>query len=344
MWVVSDRPASAVLAEAAEVAGYAPSVHNTQPWRWRISGDRMDLLADRRRQLTVADPQARLLTISCGAALHHVVVALAAEGWQAHVQRLEGPDHLVRITLDSRSDVTAEAMRRLQAIRVRHTDRRPVGDTPITAETVDVLRQAASACGIDLHLLTPDQVIELGAASARADRVELLDPQHRHELTYWIGGDRPEGTGIPDSALAEEPPGGPVPGRDFVRAGTLPTGDGTDHDIDRAASYAVLFGMGDEPSDWLRAGEALSACWLAATEHGVSVLPFSAVIEVPATREVLRRLLSGIGYPYLVLRLGIAPDDRPGPPHTPRLPAKQLIESAPPNGDRGRGDARLLDG
>jgi nitroreductase len=312
-----------VLAEAAEVAGYAPSVHNTQPWRWRISGEGMDLFADRERQLTVADPQGRLLTISCGAALHHAVVALAAEGWQARVRRLDGPDHLARITLGRHAEVTAEAMRHLQAIRVRHTDRRPVADTPVTAETVDVLRHAAAAHGIDMHFLKPDQVIELGAASARADRIELLDPQQRHELTYWVGGDRPEGTGIPDSALTTgEPSGGPVPGRDFVRAGTLPTSNGTD----RAASYAVLFGMGDEPGDWLRAGEALSACWLAATERGVSVLPFSAVIEVPATREVLRRLVSGIGYPYLVLRLGIAPDDRPGPPHTPRVPARQLIE------------------
>jgi nitroreductase len=332
VWVVSERSASAVLAEAAEVAGYAPSVHNTQPWRWRINAETMDLLADRERQLAVADPQGRLLTISCGAALHHATVALAAEGWQAKLRCLDGPDHLARITLgphlEATPEVTAEAMRHLQAIRVRHTDRRPVGGTPITTETVDVLRSVAAAYGIDVHLLTPDQVVELGAASAQADRIELLDPQQRQELNYWIGGERPEGTGIPDSALPEEPTGGPIPGRDFVRAGTLPTGEDTGEGTDRAASYAVLFGMGDEPADWLRAGEALSACWLAATERGVSVLPFSAVIEVPATREVLRRLLSGIGYPYLVLRLGIAPDDRPGPPHTPRVPAQQLIEIA----------------
>jgi len=119
VWGVSDRPASAVLAEAAEVAGYAPSVHNTQPWRWRVSGDHMDLFADRERQLAVADPQGRLLTISCGAALHHTVVALAAEGWQAKVRRLDGPDHLARITLGPHAEVTPEAMRHLQAVRVR---------------------------------------------------------------------------------------------------------------------------------------------------------------------------------------------------------------------------------
>ena len=76
----------------------------------------------------------------------------------------------------------------------------------------------------------------------------------------------------------------------------------------------------------LRAGEALSAAWLTATEHGVAVLPFSAVVEAPATRTVLRRLLAGLGHPYLVIRLGLADPDHPGPPPTSRLAPAQTIE------------------
>ena len=319
---MTETSASAVLAQAAEAAGYAPSVHNTQPWRWRVDGDRLDLFADRARQLHIADPAGRLLAISCGAALHHAQVALAAEGWTARIERLPGPDHLARITLGPRTDVTPEAMRHLQAIRVRHTDRRPVGDAPVTAETIDVLRRTAAGHGIDVHLLKPDQVIELSVACARADRIGLMDPEQRQELAYWVGGERAAGTGVPDSALPRTAPEGMVPGRDFVRLGTLETGHGTD----RAATYALLFGQGDEPVDWLRAGEAMSACWLAATELGVSVLPFSAVIEVFTTRETLRGMLSFLGYPLLVLRLGIMDSTQPGPPHTPRLPAQQLIE------------------
>ena len=76
-----------------------------------------------------------------------------------------------------------------------------------------MLREVAGAYGIDVHPLRPDQVIELGAAGARADRIELLDSRQREELAYWIGGDRPAGTGVPDSALTDRPSGGPVPGR-----------------------------------------------------------------------------------------------------------------------------------
>ena len=71
------RPVAVALAEAAASAGYAPSVHNTQPWRWRAHPDRLDLYAARDRQLTETDPEGRLLLLSCGAALHHARLALA---------------------------------------------------------------------------------------------------------------------------------------------------------------------------------------------------------------------------------------------------------------------------
>ena len=98
--------------------------------------------------------------------------------------------------------------------------------------------------------------------------------------------------------------------------------------MDELQGFAILYGDQDSRENWVRAGQALSAGWLTATEHGISVLPLSATVEVPATRPILIRLLSGLGEPYLVLRLGRADPDHAGPPHTPRLPAEQIIEVA----------------
>ena len=66
------------LAEAVEHALRAPSVHNTQPWRWRVDAPSVHLYSDASRQLPNIDPDGRDLMLSCGAALHHCVVALAA--------------------------------------------------------------------------------------------------------------------------------------------------------------------------------------------------------------------------------------------------------------------------
>jgi nitroreductase len=327
----ADRPTEAVLAEAAEAAGYAPSIHNTQPWRWRVGAGALDLFAARERQLGVSDPGGRLLLVSCGAALHHARTALATQGFAAEVTRLPDPgeaDHLARLTLGPREPVTPEAMRLFQSIAVRHTDRRPVGETPVPPADLAAIVSAATAVGgAHVHLLRRDQVIELAAAADAAQRAETRDPQWQEELAYWAGAgaDRPAGTGVPASAIPSDAPATTVPGRDFGRPGTLAVGEGHD----RSAVYGILYGDTDEPAGWLGGGEALSGAWLTATRLGVSLLPLSGVIEVDTTRAALVRLLAGLGYPYLVLRLGIADPDEAGAPRTPRLPAAQLIDVVP---------------
>ncbi|GAB3844007.1 nitroreductase [Dactylosporangium cerinum] len=256
------------LTEAATTAGYAPSIHNTQPWRWRITGHLLDLFTDRSRVLAVTDPEARLATLSCGVALHHARMALAAQGWQV--------------------------------------------TTAVEAEDTW------------LHTLTPGQVLELASAADHAQRSEADDKSWLEELAYWTGGTRPAGTGIPDAAIPDRATRTTVPSRDFGHDGDL----GLNAGHDKAAVYVMLHGRTDEPSDWLRAGEALSAGWLTATEHGVSVLPHSAPIEVVSTRQAMRVILASTGYPYLVLRLGTIDPADAGPPYAPRLPADQIIEQS----------------
>jgi nitroreductase len=328
---VSDPPLAALLAQAAAAAGRAPSTHNTQPWHWRVRPDRLDLLAERSRQLPATDPDGRLLMLSCGTALHHATVALRAQGWTAEVAHLPDsgqPDLLGTLTPTGRTPVTPQAIRLFQAVEVRHTDRRPVGDQPVPASALAAIG-AAVAGSARVQVLTRDQVLDLAAAASRAAVVESDDPQIRAELAYWTGRAAPAGTGLPARVLPGQPPQTTVPGRDFGRPGTLPVGSGHD----RAASYLLLFGDDDEPSSWLLAGEALSMLWLTAVELGISVLPLSAAVEVESTRQTLRQVLAGLGHPYLVLRLGIADPDQAGPPHTPRIPSDQLVETTSPPAD-----------
>lgn len=316
---------TAAAVQAARMGGFAPSIHNTQPWRWRVHDATLELRAERRRQLAVTDPAGRMLTVSCGAALHHVRMALAAEGWDADIERVPGasdPDLLARLMLAGRVEVRPEAIRMVQAMRVRRTDRRPVSDVPVPAEALAAIRQAVEAEGARLHLLRREDTIDLASAAAHAQDVESLDPSWREELAYWAGGTRTEGLGVPDEAIPDRPPATIVAGRDFGPHGQLPIGEGHD----RAAVYGILYGDEDSPVEWLRGGEALSAAWLVAVEHELSVLPLSAAVEVPGPRRTLRHMLANLGEPYLVLRLGIPDPAHTGPSHAPRLPADQVVE------------------
>jgi nitroreductase len=319
------RAQSAALAQAARTAGFAPSIHNTQPWRWRVDGASLELRAERERQLAVTDPVGRMLTISCGTALHHARLALAAEGWAAEVGRIPevtDPDLLARLTLTGRVEVTPQAMRLLQTIRIRRTDRRPVTGSAVPAASLEEIRRAVEAEASRLHVLRRGEVVDLAAAADHAQTVEAMDPSWREELSYWAGGSRKSGLGVPDDVIPSEPPPTTVPGRDFGHGGLLPVSAGHDH----AAVYAILYGDADTPLGWLRGGEALSAAWLQAMELDLTLLPLSAAVEVPTTRLALRRMLADLGEPYLVLRLGAADPDHHGPPHTPRLPADQVVE------------------
>jgi hypothetical protein len=280
------------------------------------------------RNLPIADPERRLMILSCGAALHHACVALAADGYTFEVERVPADTApadvaaLATITVTGRAPVTPKAADAFRMLADRHTDRRPLRDEAVPTTAIAAMRAAATACGIGMHILTRDDVLELAAATDRAQRDELDYDAARAELDAWTGDGRPAGAGIPDAVIPARPPRTTVPGRDFGHDGSLPISDRHD----RAAEYVILYGLEDGPRGWLRGGEALSAVWLEAVAGGVAVVPLSAAVEEYHTRQILRRVLRGLGHPFLGLRIGIADPDAEAPERTPRLTAPQTVE------------------
>jgi nitroreductase len=300
-----------VLSAAAESALRAPSIFNTQPWLWRVDANTLDLYADRDRQLMTTDPYARLLILSCGAALHHARVALAAAGWRVAVDRL--PDHLdadlvARIRLDEPADATAEDRALYEAISARRTDRRPFGDQPVSDAQVRALVRAAQRQGARLHDVLPNQMPMLAVAVASAEATERSDPAYRNELMRWTNRPQwsfdgvPQASGVGHAARR-------VPIRDFVSAPNegMTVEPGGDH----GARYLIVYGPSDEPLDWLRGGEATSAVLLTAVKLGLGVAPISDVIEVEHPRSLVRGLLPEAGQPYLIVRCGHSIDPTP---------------------------------
>jgi nitroreductase len=311
------------LADAIAAAGYAPSIHNTQPWWWCLDGDTMNLYLERSRVHTVTDPDLRQAILSCGTALHHVRTTLAAEGWRTAVTRMPDPadqDHFAHLRIEQPTPPDPEAARHIRTIPRRHTNRRAVTGAPVGRDDLHAVTDSVRAEGAWLQLLRPDQVLELEAAAGHAQHADAGEPEWLAELAYWTDDARPARATIP-YAVAQ-------PAAPTTMAGRAADDPPISATRDSAALFAILYGRSDEPRDWLRAGEALSAGWLTATERGISVLPLSAPVEVPATRETMRRLLSYLNHPFLVLRLGIVDANDADASHTPRLPANQIIQRA----------------
>ncbi|MFI7602396.1 Acg family FMN-binding oxidoreductase [Actinoplanes sp. NPDC049681] len=329
MTASSERPARSRAAEALEAAAraslHAPSVFNTQPWRWRLSRDRLELYADLSRSLTATDPGRRLLMLSCGAALHHARVALAAAGWTPHVIRLpEGGDAdlLALITLTGTATAEPDAERMAAAIPRRRTDRRSFGEQPVAEDTLTRLRRTVEAEGAYLHVVRRDQMPMLATSTGRAADAELRDPAYREELWRWTHRPEDSGDGVPASTAVQRAPRR-VPVRDYAPDGTAGLAPGEGFDL--GAAYVVLFGLSERPEDLLRGGEALSALLLTATAEGLATAPLSDTIEVEWPRRLLTDLLAGVGEPYVVIRLGHL-DSADELPPAPRRPAAEVIE------------------
>jgi hypothetical protein len=314
-----------VLENAARTSLHAPSVFNTQPWNWHIAGDTLELSADPTRRLDTTDADGRLLLISCGTALHHARTALAAAGFAVTVERLPDPASpglLARIHLGAPVPPDPEAQRMAAAIPRRRTDRRAFGDRQVSEAMLTRLRGFVEAEGAYLHVVPQDQVPMLAASTEHAAGAELDDPAYRAERDRWTNRPQWLGDGVPATTTVE-PALRRVGVRDLVPPGAT-AGLAADDGGDKGAAYVVVFGLGDQPAELLRGGEAVSALLLLATAEGLATAPLSEAVEVTWPRHLLRGLLSDIGEPYLVVRLGYPVSTTPLPA-VPRREAGDTI-------------------
>ena len=320
----AEFPGPETVRAALTLATRAPSVHNSQPWRWRIGTASLHLYADRSRRLPRTDPDGRDMVLSCGAALHHCTVALAAMGWHARVQRLPDtaqPDHLASIELTARQpdelDITLAA-----AISRRQTDRRHYRSWPVPWGDIALMGARAARAGVMLRRI--DEIPQLNAIVAKAVSRHDADQDYQAELNAWSGR-RGSVAGVPARNTVDSDPAAAIPARRFAGpslAQPPQTPAGEDN--------AVVLALGTEADDELarlRAGEATSLVLLSATAMGLATCPVTEPLEIPETRETVRVDVFGSdGHPQMIMRVGWAADADPLP-GTPRRPLAEVAGS-----------------
>src|ERR1700741_5376121 len=248
-----------VIATAIELAWLAPSLHNSQPGRGVASGTSVDLFVDPHRTVTSTDTSGREAIISCGAALDHFRVAMAAVGWDTKVDQLPNPnnlDHLASIDFASVEYVTQARRARAGAILHRRTNRLPFRAPEHWASFEPVLRSSFENDLVTLDVLPDDARPRLAEASRLTEALRRYDDLYQQELRWWTAPLR-EFEGIPQHALVSEGDDRRV---DVNRRFPIDKSDerssaGT---YDQAKNL-VLSTPGDTRVDALHSGEALSA-------------------------------------------------------------------------------------
>jgi nitroreductase len=305
------------------LATRAPSVHNSQPWRWRVGDESLHLYADASMHLPNTDPDRRDLMLSCGAALHHCVVALAAMGWQAKVHRFPNPaepGHVAAVEVyphpANELDITLAA-----AIPRRRTDRRTY--SPWSVPDVDIAVMGARAAHAGVMLRQVQSLPNLQRIVAEAVFQHAMNHDYLTELTAWSGR-HASVTGVPARNTPNWDPRAGTPGRLFAGpALAQPPG------IEPNEDGAVVLALGTKDDDELarlRAGEATSLVLLTATALGLASCPVTEPLEISETRAAVQGEVFGTsGFPQMLLRVGWAQVNAELLPSTPRRPLADVV-------------------
>jgi hypothetical protein len=317
------------LVPLVALAGRAPSLHNSQPWRFALDRGDLELRIDPERGLAVSDPRARELVLSCGAALFTLRLGLRGRSLDAHVDLVPAagdPLLLARVRATRGAPPTAVELRMIAAVPHRHTHRHGFTRRPLPATLLTTLARDVRAERARLLLVDDERVrnrithVALQAEDRRADDVD-----RQAELARWVTVDADRRDGIPVRAVASGPwdASFPLPVSRFT-TGTPPAG-GRER-IGAPGRLAAITTAHDEVADWVAAGQALQRLLLRAADVWVFAAYSTASLEHDGDRERIREALGTADHPQMLFELGCAPSAH----STPRLNPASLIDTANP--------------
>jgi nitroreductase len=334
---VDEQGWARVVADATR----APSIHNTQPWRFTAVQQQLDVFLDPDRSLPVLDPSARQQVISCGSAVEFALVSLAAAGHAAEVDAL--PDdgdvnHLAGIRVTGNRSPSAEDAALAEAIGRRHTVRAAFQPRALPPELIDRLQAEAESYGAWLKPITrSEEEVATVFLISRAEEMEQSDPAYLAELQRWLRSDPGAEDGVPVEAVPSGDPHARPSNwliRDFVvgdreQQPFLDVGDPAAPPPEVERPTVVLMGTSDDDRRaWLAAGRALGRLLLLATAEGVAASPLTQALDWPATRTRMRSRLSLVGHPQMLLRMGYPPES-PVPVVSGRRPVSDVLRFVP---------------
>lgn len=284
-------------------AGTAPSMHNTQPWRFEVSGLVVDVTLDEERALPAEDPAGRLIRIGLGAAAFNLRVAAAMLGHETTFVTDPDPDRpdiAVRLFLDSRQSPLPPLAGLYGELRRRHTFRGPMTDAPVPAKVLDEITASARCEGADLHWLDAGTVHRLLGILWDADELDLHAEDRLAERNRWVGGER-TADGVPGVATGPRPAGLAA-----VRNLTAGFDDRTRGSsvFEHRPTIAVLTTRTDSFASWIGAGMALEHALLTATSYDLAASFLNQALEHVETRARVTQLVGHSTRPQMIIRFG----------------------------------------
>lgn len=266
-----DWPSS--VSAVADAIRRAPSIMNTQPWRMAWIRRGILLVRPESSRLPRLDPDHRLYHLSLGCALE-AATSIANVEFEATAASSAGALGLSFASIDLRASAYA---RNEGVLRARATNRHPFATESLPVAWLKELEHVAELHGSRARVLADRRVLRLLSALVRDSASDDRD-WSEEEARWWRlrDGDPVAGrVGLSPAELGmrrmhaaaarRRPAVTPaLAARQRRRSASL---------IDRSGAALLLQVAGPGSLDWLHAGRAMMAIWLAATRAGFAVQP-----------------------------------------------------------------------
>ncbi|RCV66143.1 Nitroreductase [Methanophagales archaeon] len=314
-----DRDPTEKLQFLLRYAILAPSSHNTQPWKFSVGKDEIQVFIDRTRWLKVADPDLREQHISVGCALENLLIAAEHFGYGHQVTYFPKPANeelVATVKLKPQGQPTPFRDPALfEAILNRRTNRKVYDERPIPQGDLQHLQNCCVEGDIWLHM-TDDLETKRKADELiiRGDAIQFSDPAFREELGYWIG-----------QGLLSAPWLMSKMAQLTVTYMNLSKGQAK-KDSEVLMSAPILAAISSEVNDresQVKVGQVFERVCLAATIRGIRVHPMSQILEIPELKAEVSKLIPKPDvFPQHTFRLGYIEQEKE---HTPRRPLEEVL-------------------
>ena len=318
-----EKIVSQQMLEMVRYATLAANGHNTQPWKFAIRQDVVEIHPDYSRRLPVVDPHDRELWISLGCALENLLLAARAAGYAAEVTYPDAHERIqVRLTPDA-----PQAGPLFDAIPLRQTTRSVYDGRPVPVADLDPLQSLPQEAGVSLRLLTAPAEMETALAYVNEGNLrQYADRAFVDELMAWLRFNKQEALGTLDGLYARCSGNPAVPrwvGRMFV-GGTKPQqqADADAAKLRSAAGAVVIATDADDKTAWVRAGQLYERLTLQMTALNIKSALLNQPIEVAELRSQFQGALGlNAAQPQLLVRFGYAN----ALPRSLRRPVQQVL-------------------